>query len=82
MIEEEVEKLKKLIPTFLDNIYTDISPIEKIINEIETLDKNIPKTLLLRLLILLKEFKRNYIRVTDIINMMDRTLSHPNPIEV
>ena len=81
-VEKEVEELKKLIPTFLDNMYTDISPIEKIINRIETLDKNIPKTLLLRFMILLKEFRRNHIRVTDIANMMNRALSHPNPKEV
>ena len=82
MIEEEVEELKKLIPTFLDNMYTDISPIKIIINEIENRDKNIPKTLLLRFMILLKEFRRNHIRVTDIANMMNRALSHPNPKEV
>ena len=82
MIEEEVEELKKLIPTFLDNMYTDISPIENIINGIGHLDKEIPKTLLLRFLMLLKEFRRNHIRVTDIANKMNDALSHPNPKEV
>ena len=55
VIEKEVEELKKLIPTFLDNTYTDISPIENII-ERESIN-NIPKTLLLRFIMLLKEFK-------------------------
>ena len=54
MIEEEVALLEKLIPTFLDNTYTDISPIEKIINRIKNRDKNIPKTLLIRFMMLLK----------------------------
>ena len=39
IIEEEVALLEKLIPTFLDNTYTDISPIEKIITEIKTQDE-------------------------------------------
>ena len=82
MIKEEVEELEKLIPTFLDNMYTDISPIEKIINGIGHLDKNIPKTLLLRFMILLKEFRRNHIRVKGIADMMNQALSHPNPKEV
>ena len=33
-------------------------------------------------MLLLKEFRRNHIRVTDIVNMMNRALSHPNPKEV
>ena len=81
-VKKEVEELKKLIPTFLDNMYTDISPIEKIINGIENQDKNIQKTLLLHFLMLLKEFRRNHIRVTRIADMMNRALSHPNPKEV
>ena len=73
------EKTSKIDENKLYNIIFDIvkylSPIEKIINEIETLDENISKAQLLRFMILLNDFKRNHIRVTDIVNMMDRALS-------
>ena len=70
MIEEEVEELKKLIPSFLDNIYTDISQIENTIENIEHRDESIPKSLLFRFMMLLKEFRRNHIRISNILRRM------------
>ena len=55
-------------------MYTDISPIEKIINRIENRDVGIPKytkkVLLFRFMMLLREFRRNHMRVSNILQRM------------
>ena len=69
MIEEEVALLQKLIPKFLDDENPDMTPIEDVIVKIKSHDQ-VPKSLLARFMMLLKDIRRNNFRVSDILRRM------------
>ena len=69
MIEEEVALLQKLIPKFLDDENPDMTPIEDVIVKIKGHDQ-VPKSLLTRFTMLLKDIRRNNFRVSDILRRM------------
>ena len=69
MIKEEVALLRKLIPKFLDNENPDMAPIEDVVVKIKSREQ-IPKSLLARFSMLLKDIRRNNFRVSNILRRM------------
>ena len=69
VIEEEVALLEKLIPKFLGDEQPDISSIEDVVVKIKS-HEQVPKSLLARFMMVLKDIRRNYFRVSDIFRRM------------
>ena len=68
-IEEEVALLKKLIPKFLGDEQPDIRPIEDVVVKIKS-HEHVPKSILVRFMMALKDIRKNYFRVSEILRRM------------
>ena len=79
-VEEEMEILEKLVLKWVKEEIAgdvpDIAPIEEVIKKIR--EYGVPNTQLLRLTMALKDIKKNFLRVSDILRRMQVILDNEN----